>query len=272
VQDALALVDGWPVPHAAAGVLDPNGTMHVRGDPDQPFPLASVTKLLTAVAVLVATEEGSLDVDEPVPLPAGATARDLLCHASGLAPEHDQVVAPPRRRRIYSTRGYELLAEVVTARTRMPFDVYLREAVLEPLGMSATALRGSAGSGAVSTVGDLLRFAVALRRPQILSEASLAAYATAQFPALDGVLPGFGVQRPNPWGLGPEIRGAKSPHWTGTRNAPSTHGHFGRAGTFLWIDPVASISAVVLTDRDFDDWARTAWPELSDAIVASWVV
>ena len=43
---------------------------------------------------------------------------------------------------------------------------------------------------------------------------------TVQFPGLDGVLPGFGVQRPNDWGLGFEIRDDKSPHWTGLANSP----------------------------------------------------
>jgi CubicO group peptidase (beta-lactamase class C family) len=81
------------------------------------------------------------------------------------------------------------------------------------------------------------------------------------------VLPGFGMQDPNDWGLGFEIRGAKAPHWTGTRNSARTVGHFGQSGTFLWVDPDARLGLVALTDRDFDDWARTAWPELSDAVL-----
>ena len=54
-----------------------------------------------------------------------------------------------------------------------------------------------------------------------------------QFPGLTGVLPGFGVQRPNDWGLGFEIRDAKSPHWTGSANSGRTYGHFGQSGTFI---------------------------------------
>jgi CubicO group peptidase (beta-lactamase class C family) len=83
------------------------------------------------------------------------------------------------------------------------------------------------------------------------------------------VLPGFGRQEPNPWGLGPEVRGAKSPHWTGSANSVRTFGHFGRAGTFCWLDPDAGITLVVLTDREFGDWAKSAWPELSDAVLAA---
>jgi CubicO group peptidase (beta-lactamase class C family) len=82
------------------------------------------------------------------------------------------------------------------------------------------------------------------------------------------VLPGFGRQQHNDWGLGFEIRDAKAPHWTGTGNSPATYGHFGRSGTFLWVDPAARLACVVLTDREFDDWAKQAWPALSDAVLA----
>jgi CubicO group peptidase (beta-lactamase class C family) len=89
------------------------------------------------------------------------------------------------------------------------------------------------------------------------------------FPGLDGVLPGFGRQTPNDWGLGLELRDAKSPHWTGSRNSPRTFGHFGRSGTFLWVDPDAGLACACVTDRDFGPWAAGAWPTLSDAVLAA---
>ena len=58
-----------------------------------------------------------------------------------------------------------------------------------------------------------------------------------QFPGLVGVLPDVGRMDPNDWGLGVELRDAKTPHWTGARNSPRTFGHFGGSGTFLWVDP-----------------------------------
>jgi CubicO group peptidase (beta-lactamase class C family) len=82
------------------------------------------------------------------------------------------------------------------------------------------------------------------------------------------VLPSFGRMEPNDWGLGFELRDAKSPHWTGTRNSPRTFGHFGASGTFLWVDSAAGVACGVLTDLEFGDWAKTAWPELSDAVLA----
>ena len=255
-----------------------DGAVVTSGDVDRArSALASVTKVLTAVAVLVAVEEGTvglddLDIETRVPVPAGATVRDLLCHASGLAPDRDAALAAPRRKRIYSNRGYELLAALVADRSEMPFDAYLHEAVFEPLGMRDDPARrlGRVGGG-VSTVDDLLRFTAALdptAPTSVLATTTRAALATVQYPELDGVVPGFGSQHPNPWGLGPEIRGHKQPHWTGARNSPATYGHFGRAGTFLWIDPVAQVTTIVLTDRDFAEWAITAWPALSDAVLA----
>ena len=71
---------------------------------------------------------------------------------------------------------------------------------------------------------------------------------SVQFPGLSGVVPGFGRQDPNDWGLGFELRDGKFPHWTGARNSPRTFGHFGRSGTFLWVDPDADL-ARRLSDR-----------------------
>jgi CubicO group peptidase (beta-lactamase class C family) len=82
------------------------------------------------------------------------------------------------------------------------------------------------------------------------------------------VLPGFGRMTPNDWGLGPELRDGKHPHWTGTHNSPATFGHFGRSGCFLWIDPEAELALLCLTDLDFGDWAKDAWPRLADAVLA----
>ena len=80
--------------------------------PDQArLPWASVTKVLTALAVWVAVEEGTVDWDDPVG-PPGSTLAHLLAHASGLAPDRDTVLAPPGTRRIYSNRGFELAAGI----------------------------------------------------------------------------------------------------------------------------------------------------------------
>jgi CubicO group peptidase (beta-lactamase class C family) len=147
----------------------------------------------------------------------------------------------------------------------MPFEQYLFEAVLDPIGMRATELRGSPAAGLVGPLRDLLLLARELRAPTLVTTPMR----DVQFPDLAGVLPGFGGQAPNPWGLGPEVRGTKSPHWTGSHNSPATFGHFGAAGSFLWVDPEADIAACYLGDRPFGDWAAREWPALSDRILRS---
>jgi CubicO group peptidase (beta-lactamase class C family) len=100
-----------------------------------------------------------------------------------------------------------------------------------------------------------------------VAPATLAEATAVAFPGLVGVLPGFGRQDPNDWGLGPELRGHKAPHWTGSRNSPRTFGHFGQAGGFLWVDPDAGLACGCLTDRPFGPWAAAAWPVLADEVL-----
>lgn len=267
--DALA---GWPVPACAAAVVGPSGVLATHGDVDRVFELASVTKLLVARAAQVAVEEGVLDLDTPAG-PPGATIRHLLAHASGFAMLTGDVLAKPGTRRIYSNHGFAVLAQAVQSESGIEFAGYLSEAVCEPLGMATTRLPGgaaTAGYGASSTVADLAAFAGDLLRPSTVSAPLHAESASVQFPGLDGVLPGYGVQRPNDWGLGFEIRNGKSPHWTGGRNSARTFGHFGQAGGFIWADPDADLALVVLTDRDFGDWALQPWPAVSDAVIAQY--
>ena len=126
------------------------------------------------------------------------------------------------RRRIYSNYGFAVLAEAIEAASAIEFGQYLSEAVLAPLGMTDSSLVGgteAAGYGATSTVTDLVAFAGDLLRPSTVSKQTHIAATDVQFPGLNGVLPGFGQQRPNDWGLGFEIRDGKSPHWTGSANS-----------------------------------------------------
>ncbi|OBJ62324.1 serine hydrolase [Mycobacterium sp. 1423905.2] len=267
---ALDALDDWPVEAAAAAVVGPQGVLASHGDTAHEFELASVTKPVVARAAQIAVEEGVVELDTPAG-PPGSTVRHLLAHASGLAMLENKVLARPGSRRMYSNYGFAVLAETVERESGIEFGRYLDEAVCEPLGMSTTRLHGgaqAAGFGATSTVADLAAFARELLRPSTVSPQMHADATAVQFPGLDGVLPGYGVQRPNDWGLGFEIRDSKSPHWTGTRNSERTYGHFGQAGGFIWVDPEADLALVVLTDRGFGDWALRPWPALSDAVLA----
>ena len=137
----------------------------------------------------------------------------------------------------------------------------------EPLELSAT-LEGSPASGVSGTLDDLLALGRELLAPTLIAPETLAEATAVAFPGLIGVLPGFGRMDPNDWGLGVELRDEKRPHWTGERNSPRTFGHFGQSGSFLWVDPVAGVACACLCDRDFGNWAKDAWPRLSDAIIA----
>src|SRR5690625_759726 len=269
---ALAALDDWPVDHAAAAVVGPQGVLARHGNTARPFYLASVTKPLDARAVQVGVEEGAVELDTPAG-PPGSTVRHLLAHASGLSADSDRVLAKPGTRRVYSNHGFAVLAEAVQRASEIEFGRYLTEAVFEPLGMAASRLDGgaaAAGYGATATVDDLAAFAGDLLAPVTVSPLLHAEATSVQFPGLDGVLPGYGRQRPNDWGLGFELRDAKSPHWTGAANSPRTFGHFGQSGTLIWVDPAIERVLVVLTDRDFGDWVTPRWPALADAVVSEY--
>ncbi|MFE7704546.1 serine hydrolase domain-containing protein [Streptomyces sp. NPDC057486] len=267
-MQSLAMIDNWPVPTAAAAVVRADGTVvGAHGPTSHRFPLASVTKPIAAYAALVAYEEGAVELDEPAG-PEGSTVRHLLAHTSGLAFDEHRATAAPGTRRLYSNAGFEVLGDHIAKATDIPFPEYVRQAVLEPLGMASTTLDGSPARDGVSTVDDLVRFAAEVQAPRLLDPRTVLAAQTVVHPGLKGVLPGYGHQNPNDWGLGFEIRDSKSPHWTGTSSSPATFGHFGQSGTFLWIDPVAGAACLALTDRAFGPWAAEVWPPFTDAVLA----
>jgi len=148
----------------------------------------------------------------------------------------------------------------------MPFEEYLQKAVLSPLGLEAV-LRGSPAAGLQGTLEDLVLVARELLMPTLIAPETFAEATSVQFPGLAGVIPDLGRFDPNDWGLGFELKGSKQPHFSGTLSSPRTFGHWGGSGTFLWVDPDRELALGVLTDLDFGDWAKEAWPRLSDAVV-----
>jgi beta-lactamase class C len=133
--------------------------------PDALFPVASVTKLATALAVLRLVAAGDLGLDDPLShhlthaaaAVEGVTLRTLLCHTAGLPDDVAPARAPyargltwrqlgdaclatdlhraPLTHVTYSNVGYGLLALVVEQRTGRPFAASLQELVLEPLAI-----------------------------------------------------------------------------------------------------------------------------------------
>ena len=267
---ALALTAEWPVPNVAAATVTRDGAVSTIGATDRLFHLASISKMLVGWTTLVACEEGTLDLDQPSGQ-VGCTVRHLLAHTGGYAFDGDAAIAKPGVRRIYSNTGIEMVAAALADAAGMPFEAYQREALLEPLGMLDTVLRGSPAHGVHSTLDDLIRFVTELQHPRLLSAETALEFSSVQYAGLPGVVPGVGRFPDCQWGLGAEIRGDKQPHWTGRTNSPATYGHFGGAGTLLWVDPGAHIACLALTDRPFTEWSVEAlqhWPRLADACLS----
>ena len=265
-MDALRTIDEWGARTAAAGVTRAAAEIGVHGPRDVVVRWASITKLLSGIAFLVAVEEGTVELDEPAG-PPGSTLRHLLSHASGLAPDEGPPLMPPARRRIYSNYGIELAAALVAERSGMAFVDYFQASVVEPLALTG-ALHGSAAWGYRGPLTDLLKLGRELLAPTLVAPETLDEATSVQFPGLAGVLPGFGRMEPNDWGLTFELRDDKSPHWTAASNAPRTCGHFGAAGTFLWVDPELGVACALLTDKEFGEWAVDEWPRFNGAVVA----
>lgn len=129
------------------------------------LPVASVTKLATALAVLRLVATGALGLDgaladyapEATAAREGVTVRRLLCHTAGLPPDlapetalytaeltwelmaraclHTPLAAVPQTRVEYSNTGYGLLAIIVERVTGRPFNEMVAELVFEPLGI-----------------------------------------------------------------------------------------------------------------------------------------
>ena len=264
-MQALRQIDGWPVDFAAAGVVDRDGQVSTRGESSRSVRLASVSKPVTALASLVAAEEGVVDLDEPVG-PPGSTVRHLLAHASGLPFEGAEPIARPEHRRIYSNEAFRVLAQHLAGRAEMPFSDYVHEAVCAPLGIGLDPT-GDPGSGMHASLDDVLAIGRELVAPQLVAGETRDEMVAVQFPGLSGVLPDYGRFDPLDWGLGVQLNTRPST-WMGTRTSPKTFGHFGGSGTFLWVDPEAGVVCAALTTREFGDWAKQAWPRLADAVCA----
>lgn len=251
-------------------VVTQDGQVIARaGDVDAVHPLASVTKPLVVWSALVAVDRGLLALDDPASLGLpGATIAHLMSHSSGVAFDSPAVLAAPGTRRVYSNFGIEILGQRLQEATATPLEAWVETTVLEPLGMASVLVPGSPAYSGSGTAADLSVFARELAAPRLVS-ADLAALARTPFlPQLDGVLPGYGRQVPNGFGLGLEVRGHKSPHWTGSRNSPATFGHFGQSGSFVWVDPVAGRQAVFLGEQPFGAVHKASWPALCDQILA----
>ncbi len=176
---ALVVVqDGRIVEERGFGVADASGRPVTA---TTPFMIGSLTKSMTALAVMQLVDAGRVDLDAPVRsyLPSFAladpgaaaqvTVRQLLTHTSGIptaagtaplsAPATDlasQVaalrdvapVAPPGTRYAYSNANYLVLGRLIEVLAGQPYGAYLAEHLFAPLGMAHAATDVAAAQAA----------------------------------------------------------------------------------------------------------------------------
>jgi len=179
-QLAANLVEQGTIPAAGIavarhGLLVYRGAWgHTRREPpvaasiDALFAVASVTKPLTATAIMVLVSEGVLDLDAPVCAvipPFGArgkdriTIRHLLTHTSGIddtsmpttpaatTEEHLARICAlpalhaPGTRYAYCNAGYRLFGDIITRVTGARHETFFRQRLLAPLQMHRSMLR-----------------------------------------------------------------------------------------------------------------------------------
>lgn len=277
----------------------PSAAAYTWGQTGEVRPWASVTKLATALAAWVAIERGQLDFDDPIPtgqalaawgqagdsavrdagrenwqewenLPdlAGLTLADLLAHTTGLDFGQVRAAVRPYTKRVYSNVGMELAGIMLARATGLESGAAaVNELVLAPLGMKCRMPNGaSVAYGLSGDLEDLLRLGFELARPTLIS-ADLHAYVCAAYypqgQVLGGILPGYGRQEDNAWGLGPEVRSTKNPHWIAGSFSPRSFGHFGQSGSFLFIDPEAQIGGAYLSRTNFGAENQNHWADLT---------
>lgn len=257
-----------PVDSAAAAVIGPGGVlaMHETG---ARYRWASVTKIASALTILDACIEGVVSLSDPVE-PPGATLGHLLAHTAGYTFDGPDPVSAPGTRRVYSNTGIDKAAEHLEAATGTPFAEELNDRVLELFDMKFASLDGPPSHGMVGTITDLAHMAQELLTPRLALPEVVRLASTPVFTDLAGITPGFGRYKPNLWGYGCEVKGQKFPHWTSPENSPQTFGHFGMAGSFCWVDPVAQLACVFLGDRDFGAWAPGYWPQFSTKVLEAY--
>lgn len=235
------------------------------GGLNRSYAWASVSKLVSSLAVLIAIDRYMLELDTPAG-PPGATVKHLLAHASGVAMDSDAVKAEVGTRRIYSNRGIELAALATEEATGIDFNEWVDTTVLQPLGMSHAYLWDSPAWGMRGTIGDLAILGTELLEQTLLSDDLDQQASHIVFPGLPGLLPGYGFQRNNAWGLGREIRATKDPHWTSPEAPPTTFGHFGQSGSFLWVDRRNFLVGVFLSSEPFGKVHKQLWKPLNYAL------
>ena len=273
---------------------------------DTIFDMASLTKVMaTATSIMILAEEGKLSLSDPVALHLpefaafdkdSVTILQMLTHFSGLRPDIDldeawdgrgealergfaeRLVEVPGERFVYSDINYFVLGELVERVSGRTLELFSRERIFEPLGMSDTGflpaaekasriaptqwrdgrmLRGEvhdptaqrmggvAGhAGLFSTAGDTARFALALINGGALGEARILSPLAAKKMTTNQSPP----EQPDWRGVGFDIR-TRFSSVRGDLFPVGSFGHTGFTGTSLWLDPDSRTAVILMTSR-----------------------
>jgi D-alanyl-D-alanine carboxypeptidase len=130
--------------------------------PDTKFPIGSITKPFTAMAIMMLVEEGKVNLDKPIsqyladlpPQWRPLTLRQLLSHTAGLAEDYSwqkikqpqdfikkgkpDLDFPPGEASSYSNTGFFLAGLVIEKVSNQPYGDFLRDRIFAPLGMKQT--------------------------------------------------------------------------------------------------------------------------------------
>jgi beta-lactamase class C len=202
----------------------------------------------------------------------------------------------------YSNTGYGLLAVVVERVTGQPFNAAVADLVLQPLeiegylgvepprrparitgelgGHAGTALEAYNSAfwrslalpwgGLVTTAAGALGLVRAFTGPAgFLPDDLLAKAISDQTGGLAGGMGGVGKGARYAWGLGPELRGDKRPHFAPAEASAMSFGHAGAGGCLAWFEPKAGVAWAILGTRTFERWWRQ-WPTIGAAILNTW--
>jgi CubicO group peptidase (beta-lactamase class C family) len=176
----------------------------VPATPEARFRIASLTKSLTATAVMQLVERGKMSLDDPIQRyvpeypakPYPVTIRRLLNHTSGVRHyagneeentrqydslvkaldifKADSLLHPPGATATYSSYGYVLLGLAIERASGMRYMDYLQRHILEPAGMSgagaddASAIIEARARGYGKTSSGGLRNALAVNTSYVL--------------------------------------------------------------------------------------------------------
>lgn len=290
------------------------------------WPLASVTKPVSAAAIMRLVERGELLLETFVqsicPEFEGEGKErvrlwHLLTHTSGLpgtltarGPFAPPLRYAPGEQFNYSDNGFTIAGIMAERVTGLRFGDIVQREVLTPLGMLDASMfppedwwpriaavigdsaegretaemfnsaeyrrRGAPAGGLFATVRGIVPFlraflqqGVAQGRPWLRRET----VAAMMRPQVSGIPGRVGVLYEWPaveWGLGWDVKGSKTPHWSGTLTSPQTISHEGYAGTLVWADPTRELLCVIFTNHTFADHWNLKPSKLgivSDAIV-----